>query len=271
MPELPEVETTRRGIYPHICQQKVTNVKINRSDLRWPVPEDMPQLILDSVLQDVERRGKYLLLKFESGTALIHLGMSGSIRILEQQAPARKHDHFEIHFANDRILRFNDPRRFGAFLWAGREPCQHKLLVSLGVEPLDESFNAEYIFQVSRKRKIAVKQFIMDAKVVVGVGNIYANEALFLAGIHPQRSANRISYRRYQLLVSTIKEVLEKAIEQGGTTLKDYIGADGNPGYFEQCLNVYGRGGQHCLQCNDLLSEIRQSGRTTVYCKNCQS
>jgi len=271
MPELPEVETTRRGIYPHIQLQKVASVIIRRRDLRWPIPENISQLIEGKLLLDINRRGKYLLMEFESGTALLHLGMSGSISILNSEIPPGKHDHFELYFANNKIMRFNDPRRFGCFIWAGKEPLAHKLLVNLGVEPLDQGFNAEYIYQAGKKKKISIKQLVMDSKLLVGVGNIYANESLFLAGIHPARAANRISLKRYERLVSNIKKVLTKAIEQGGTTLQDFTQVNGRPGYFSQALRVYGKAGQPCSNCNTLLSEIRQSGRSSVFCNNCQS
>ncbi len=271
MPELPEVETTLQGISPHIKHHKVIKVLIRRSDLRWPVTKDIPHLLANSILLDVTRRGKYLLLQFEQGVALIHLGMSGSISIVENEEVIGKHDHFDIQFSNHKILRFNDPRRFGAFLWAGKDPLNHKLLINLGVEPFDKDFNGNYCYRAARSRKIAVKSFIMDAKLVVGVGNIYANEALFLAGIHPARSANRIGLQRYQNLVLVIKKVLTNAIKQGGTTLRDFTQVDGKPGYFSQSLNVYGRAGLDCLQCAEPLTEIRQSGRSSVFCNNCQS
>jgi len=271
MPELPEVETTRRGIIPHIKQQQIVKVIIRRYDLRWPVPENMSARLENKILLNILRRGKYLLFKFEHGTALVHLGMSGSMKILQEENKTEKHDHFDLHFSNGVILRFNDPRRFGAFLWAGKKPLNHKLLINLGLEPLDEGFDADYCYQAAKNRKLAVKQFIMDAKLVVGVGNIYANEALFLAGIHPGRSADCISYNGYKKLVSVIKKVLTKAIEQGGTTLQDFTQVDGKPGYFTQSLNVYGRAGQPCPKCEELLSEIRQSGRSSVFCNNCQS
>jgi len=272
MPELPEVETTRRGIIPHIKGQTVSSVIIRQPKLRWPITEGMELLLTDKVLNSVRRRGKYLLLDFDHGTALIHLGMSGSIRILDPQIPIEKHDHFDIQFNNNKTLRYNDPRRFGAFLWAGEDAAKHKLLASLGVEPLEDDFDSDYIYRASRKRTIAVKQFIMDGKLVVGVGNIYANEALFLAGIHPDRAANRISLKRYKQLVMTIKSVLSAAIKQGGTTLKDAnpFKADGKMGYFAQELKVYGRAGEPCTQCDSVLLEIRQSGRTSVFCKHCQ-
>jgi formamidopyrimidine-DNA glycosylase len=270
MPELPEVETTRRGIIPHILHQNATDIVIRQWKLRWPITNNIRDLIKNTRLNQIERRGKYLLLNFDQGTALIHLGMSGSIRILKGDRSPGKHDHFDIIFGNGKYLRYNDPRKFGAFLWAGKEPLNHKLLERQGVEPLDDGFNADYIYKASRKRTIAIKQFIMDAHLVVGVGNIYANEALFLAGIHPGRQAKRISFLRYQRLVSIVKEVLSKAIEKGGTTLNDFNQVDGKPGYFAQSLNVYGKAGEQCLKCQKILVEIRQSGRSTVYCKSCQ-
>jgi len=271
MPELPEVETTRRGIIPHICQQKVQKVDIRKYDLRWPITANMPDLLTGETLNDISRRGKYLLLEFAHGTALIHLGMTGSMRILDTDKVPDKHDHFDLHFANGKILRYNDPRRFGAFLWAGADPYQHKLMQSLGVEPLTDDFNADFIYQASRTRKTAVKQFVMDAHLVVGVGNIYANEALFMAGIHPKRAADKISYKRYKLLTTCIKDVLQRAIKQGGTTLQDFSQVDGKPGYFTQQLQVYGRAGEPCNNCGEALKEIRQAGRSSVFCKNCQS
>ena len=270
MPELPEVETTRRGINAHINDQKVATVIIRQAKLRWPITENMAQLLENKILKTVARRGKYLLLEFEHGTALIHLGMSGSIRILDAASKEKKHDHFDIIFTNGKLLRYNDPRRFGAFIWAGSDPYQHKLLAKLGVEPLDDAFDSASIYKASRKKKIAIKQFIMDSHIVVGVGNIYANESLFLAGIHPLRQANQISCQRYQQLVLVIKQVLQKAINNGGTTLKDFNQVDGKPGYFSQLLNVYGRAGQQCKVCQQILVEIRLSGRSTVFCKVCQ-
>lgn len=271
MPELPEVEVTRRGISPHIKMQRVAGLVIRQPQLRWPVTDGIEKILGNKTLLDIVRRGKYLLLNFEQGTAFIHLGMSGSIRILDADTEAGKHDHFDILFSNGKILRYNDPRRFGAFLWAGKAPYEHKLLKNLGVEPLQDEFDADYLYQASKNRKIAIKQLIMNANLVVGVGNIYANEALFLAGIHPERAANRISYKRYARLVSTIKQVLGAAITQGGTTLKDFSQTDGKPGYFSQSLYVYGRGGKQCTHCGKVLVEIRQNQRSTVFCKTCQS
>ena len=270
MPELPEVETTCRGIAPHLEGKKVKSLTIRQFNLRWPIPSNMEELMKSHRLVKVYRRGKYILLTFNHGTAMIHLGMSGSMRVLDANIAVAKHDHFDIKFSNGKILRYNDPRRFGSFLWAGENPLQHKLLASLGVEPLESDFHADYIYKASRNRKIAIKQFIMDSHLVVGVGNIYANEALFQAGIRPSRAANQVSLKRYQRLVDIIKVVLDKAIKQGGTTLKDFSQIDGKPGYFAQELQVYGRAGERCLQCDEVLVEIRQCGRSSVFCKKCQ-
>lgn len=270
MPELPEVETTRRGIEPHIVQQQVVEVIVREPRLRWPIPPQFPDLLKDQVIQCVLRRGKYLLLGFESGWAIIHLGMSGSLRIVSQAEVVAKHDHVDIVLANGKTLRLNDPRRFGAVLWQQGAFESHKLLASLGPEPLGNEFTGKRLYQLSRGRKAPVKTFIMDSSVVVGVGNIYANEALFAAGIRPARAAGNISLARYGVLVSTIRQVLAAAIEQGGTTLRDFVGGDGKPGYFRQQLKVYGRSGMPCVNCKRTLTELRLGQRTTVFCKNCQ-
>ncbi|MGD8175150.1 bifunctional DNA-formamidopyrimidine glycosylase/DNA-(apurinic or apyrimidinic site) lyase [Marinimicrobium sp. ARAG 43.8] len=270
MPELPEVETTRRGIAPHILHRKVTAVHVRQPSLRWPVPDALASAIRGRQLRSVERRGKYLLLGFTNGTALIHLGMSGSLRIVKPEEPPRFHDHFDIVFGTT-VLRYCDPRRFGCLLWVEGDPLAHKLLSSLGPEPLDESaFTAEYLFARSRKRLVPVKQFLMDSKVVVGVGNIYANEALFMAGIKPIRKTGTLTRGQSERLVEQVRFVLQRSIEQGGTTLRDFVGGDGQPGYFKQQLLAYGRGAQPCRQCGKHLKEIRMSGRSTVYCVDCQ-
>ncbi|TQV82536.1 bifunctional DNA-formamidopyrimidine glycosylase/DNA-(apurinic or apyrimidinic site) lyase [Exilibacterium tricleocarpae] len=270
MPELPEVETTRRGIEPHVAGHTVTAVELRRARLRWPIPADLPVLLKRRKLLSVNRRGKYLLLRFTHGHALLHLGMSGSLRVVAADQPPRKHDHVDIRFGNGAVLRFTDPRRFGALLWTAEPPAEHSLLRHLGPEPLTEAFNADYLFARSRKRKQAVKTLIMDSAVVVGVGNIYANEALYLAGIRPSRAAGGISRAACEALTANIKEVLAKAIAQGGTTLRDFVGGDGKPGYFKQQLWVYGRGGQPCGRCGKPLKEVRLGQRSTVYCTACQ-
>jgi len=269
MPELPEVETSRRGISPHIIGSTVTDVIIRQAQLRWKIPADLLSHIQNKTLLSIDRRAKYLLLNFESGTLLIHLGMSGSLRICTLQSPAEKHDHADLIF-NNCLLRYTDPRRFGAILWLGQTPYESTLLAHLGPEPLSEEFTGEHLFQLAGKRKLPVKQFIMDQKVVTGVGNIYATEALFIAGISPIRSAGNISLKRYQLLAVSIKEILEKSIQQGGTTLKDFVGGDGKPGYFQQTLHIYGKMGNDCPKCQSPLKSLKLASRNSVYCPKCQ-
>jgi len=269
MPELPEVETTRKGILPYIDQQTVAKVIVRQPKLRWPVPEKIHDMQGERI-QTVTRRGKYILLETSKGTVLIHLGMSGSLRVLDEGIEPEKHDHIDIVFANKKLIRLRDPRRFGAVLWTTKNPHKHKLIRSLGPEPLGDDFNSDYLFQCSRGRKVSIKQFIMNGHVVVGVGNIYACESLFKAGISPKALAGKISKKRYEKLVEVIKEVLAHAIEQGGTTLKDFVQAEGNPGYFQQQLNVYGRAGEVCLACESRVKQIKQGQRSTFYCSKCQ-
>ena len=271
MPELPEVETTRRGIQPHIENQRVQRVVLRQRQLRWPVTANLDTELTGQVIQRVNRRGKYLLLETAAGTLIIHLGMSGSLRIVAPSRAAGKHDHVDIEFAgNNKVLRFTDPRRFGCMLWHTDSTASHKLLQDLGPEPLDTTFNADYLHGRSRGRSTPIKSFIMDSHVVVGVGNIYANEALFQAGIAPRRAAGKIARARYTTLVQCIQRVLRNAIEVGGTTLRDFTNSAGEPGYFKQSLQVYGRGGLPCLQCQQTLKEIRLGQRSTVYCTHCQ-
>ena len=269
MPELPEVETTRRGVEPYSRGRRVVQVKVREPRLRWPVPKDLPQRLEGQRIDRVERRAKYLLFSTAAGTVMMHLGMSGSLRVVDENEPPSYHDHLDIVFDDGRALRYNDPRRFGSCLWL--EPGEsHKLLANLGPEPLGEEFNGELLYRLSRGRRGAVKPFIMDGKVVVGVGNIYANEALFLAGIRPDRPAGRISQARYERLAREIKQVLTSAIDQGGTTLRDFVGGDGKPGYFAQRLFVYGRENQPCKHCGRMLKKSTLGQRTTVYCVACQ-
>lgn len=270
MPELPEVETTRLGITPHIRGQTVKQVIVRQRQLRWPVSPQLRRVLPGQKILDVKRRGKYLLLNTQAGTVIIHLGMSGSLRIVENDVPPEKHDHVDIVFRNHVALRLRDPRRFGAVLWTSRHTDKHPLLKSLGPEPLSDNFNVDYLFQRSRKRKISIKAFIMDSKVVVGVGNIYANEALFRAGIRPTLGAGKISRIRYQKLVTAIKNVLDEAITQGGTTLRDFTNEQGSPGYFKQQLMVYGRAGQPCSTCKANIKLVKQNQRATYYCPQCQ-
>lgn len=270
MPELPEVETTRRGILPHALGQKIRAVEVRDRRLRWPVPAEVERLLPGATIAAIERRGKYLLFRTDAGTLISHLGMSGSIRVLTGPLPAAKHDHVDIFLASGKVLRYNDPRRFGCMLWTLANPHEHELLAHLGPEPLEAGFDADYLFRLSRGRKAPLKAFIMDSRVVVGVGNIYANEALFLAGLRPGRAAGRVSRSGYARLVEAIRGVLSAAVTQGGTTLRDFVGGDGKPGYFRQQLNVYDRGGEPCRRCGAELRETRLGQRSTVYCRACQ-
>jgi len=269
MPELPEVETTRRGIKPYINQKIVKEVIVRQPKLRWPVPPEIQQME-GQIVESVTRRGKYILLETASGTALIHLGMSGSLRVVESDVEAEKHDHVDIVLESGKAVRLRDPRRFGAFLWTKKNPLKHKLIRSLGPEPLTDDFNADYLYEVSRGRSMSIKQFIMNGHVVVGVGNIYACESLFKSRISPKWAAGKVSKKRYKNLVDEIKTVLAKAIEQGGTTLQDFVQVEGSPGYFKQELNVYGRAGQACFNCNTSIKQITQGQRSTFYCTKCQ-
>ncbi len=270
MPELPEVETSRRGIAPFLEQQTVVKLVVRNSKLRWPVSPKLAQWIEGHTIRKVSRRAKYLLLEFSHGHLMIHLGMSGSLRILSQSTKAEKHDHVDLVVSSGKVLRFTDPRRFGCWLWSEQKTARG-LLAHLGPEPLSDAFTPELLYRKCQARKAAIKQVIMDNKVVVGVGNIYAAESLFLAGIHPKRAANRLSRTRIEKLYQTICEVLSAAITQGGTTLKDFTQSDGKPGYFQQKLSVYGRKENPCLKCGTLLKECKQGQRTTVYCPVCQT
>lgn len=269
MPELPEVETTLRGITPHITQQVISEVIVRQAQLRWLI-EPTIQSLTGATILSCERRAKYILMNTSNGSVIWHLGMSGSMRILQKGAAVEKHDHVDIVFNNNVLLRYTDPRRFGACLYVPSDPLKHKLLCNLGPEPFDDAFNAHYLFQLSRGKNTSIKQFIMDGHVVCGVGNIYACEALFKSAIHPTRKAGNVSKKRYLTLVKAIKDILQKAIENGGTTLKDFIQSDGKPGYFKQHLNVYGRKGEVCFTCQKPLKIIKQAQRSTFYCGHCQ-
>jgi len=271
MPELPEVETTRRGIVPYLKGQRIRRLVVRERRMRWPIPAELESLIEGQIIRDVERRAKYLLFRFDHGSMIGHLGMSGSMRILTGELPPpRKHDHVDLLTDHGTCLRFHDPRRFGSLLWCDGDPAKHDLLKALGPEPLDGDFDAQRLYRLSRGRKAPVKSFIMDNHTVVGVGNIYANEALFAAGIHPLRAAGRIALPRYERLVSEIKRVLARSIETGGTTLRDYVNGDGMPGYFALSLSVYGRDGEPCPQCKQPLKVTRSGQRSTFYCGACQ-
>lgn len=270
MPELPEVETTRRGIEPHLLHRTITDIIIRQPSLRWPVPKQLGLKACDQKIQQVDRRGKYLLIRLGTGTIIIHLGMSGSLRICPVSTPPEKHDHIDFIIGNEQTLRLRDPRRFGAVLWTAKDPARHKLLSPLGPEPMQDSFNSEYLFEHTRKRSAAIKSVIMNSHIVVGVGNIYASESLYLAGINPKRKAGSLSLSRCEKLAAAIKQVLSESIRQGGTTLRDFVREDGQPGYFALSLNVYGKTGEPCPQCGKPIRQITQQQRSTFYCTQCQ-
>ncbi len=270
MPELPEVETVRRGVEPHLLGRRIERVVVRQPQLRWPVPAELPSLLAGQRVRGVARRAKYLLIGLDGGTLLVHLGMSGRLFLAENGESVAKHDHIDWQLDSGMTLRFNDPRRFGAVLWQPREGPEHPLLSELGPEPLSAEFDGDYLYARSRGRSAAIKSFLMDNRIVVGVGNIYANEALFAAGIRPTAAAGKVSRPRYRLLAEAVRQVLEAAIAQGGTTLKDFVGGDGKPGYFKQELQVYGRAGLPCTSCGAALREIRLAQRSTVYCTRCQ-
>ena len=269
MPELPEVETTRRGLLPHVAGRRVEHVLLRRPDLRWPIPREVEELLPDQRIAGIRRRAKYLLLDTDVGSALLHLGMSGSLRVLPDDTPVRAHDHVDIALDSGRVLRFNDPRRFGCLLWQAPGET-HELLAGLGPEPLSGDFDGDYLFARSRGRSAPVKTFLMDQSVVVGVGNIYAAEALFIAGISPLREAGKVSRARYAALADAVKMILAHAIDRGGTTLRDFINPDGAPGYFEQELLAYGRGGEPCPRCGRALKQASIGQRASVWCGHCQ-
>jgi formamidopyrimidine-DNA glycosylase len=270
MPELPEVETTCRGLAPHLCGQRIRAVRIRDPRLRWPVAANVATQPCGQLIVGVSRRAKYLLINLENGTIIIHLGMSGSLRLGSGNEAPRTHDHVEIELGNALVLRLHDPRRFGSIHFTDADPIRHRLLASLGVEPLSNAFTAQRLKRHSASRRVAVKTFIMDSKVVVGIGNIYASEALFLAGIHPTRPAGRIALHRYEDLVAAVRDVLSKAIEQGGTTLRDFVNGAGEPGYFAQSLRVYGRADLPCTICATPITSRVVAQRNTFFCIRCQ-
>ncbi|MBK9161876.1 MAG: Fpg/Nei family DNA glycosylase [Nitrosomonadales bacterium] len=308
MPELPEVETTRRGLAKHLVGATIADVVIRNASLRWPIPENLPKLLRGRTILSLERRAKYLLADCGSGTLILHLGMSGSLRILPAGTPAEKHDHFDLVLDNGMLMRLRDPRRFGAVLWHKGDPATHPLLATLGPEPLEEhdlflpphrgkdrmgveqrpctastpsptlplqggggyKFDARYLYQATRKRSVSIKQCIMDSRVVVGVGNIYANEALFRAGIRPRLAAGKLSLPRCAKLVGEIRATLAEAIDLGGSSLRDFVDTAGQPGYFQQTYRVYGRAGEACHKCGTTIRQIRQGQRSSFYCAHCQ-
>ena len=269
MPELPEVETTRRGIEPFVTGRVVERVLLRRQDLRWPIPRAIASKLPGQRIDAVERRAKYLLLHTEAGSALLHLGMSGSLRITDPATSPRTHDHYDIVLDTGKALRFNDPRRFGCLLWQ-RPGETHPLLRGLGPEPFGDAFAGDWLWSASRGRRAAVKTFLMDQSIVVGVGNIYASEALFAAGVYPKRAAGAVSRTRYARIASEIRRVLNYAITRGGTTLRDFLAPDGAPGYFEQELAVYGRTGEPCKVCGTPIRSGVVGQRMTYWCPHCQ-
>jgi len=275
MPELPEVETTRRGLAAHLTSLTIADVVIRNASLRWPIPKNLPKLLRGQAIHSLQRRAKYLLMDCGSGTLILHLGMSGSLRILAADTPPEKHDHFDLLLSDGTLMRLRDPRRFGAVLWHSGDAHTHPLLASLGPEPLPDAsgkndFNARYLYQATRGRSVSIKQCIMDNHIVVGVGNIYANEALFRAGIKPQLAAGILSLPRCSKLVDEIRATLAEAIAMGGSTLRDFVNSAGQPGYFQQNYWVYGRGGEPCRRCGTPIRLVRQGQRSSFYCRSCQ-
>ncbi len=253
MPELPQAETTRRGLEPHAAGRRIVALAVYEARLRWRVPDDLPAKLAGQRVIGLGRRAKYLLITLESGTLLVHLGMSGTLRVLAADTPRIAHDHYDLLLESGRTLRFNDPRRFGSLHYTSGDPRQHPLLARLAPEPFDREFDAPYFWRITRRRRASIKQVLMNSRLVVGVGNIYASEALFRAG-----------------LVKAVRAVLSLAIRVGGTTLRDYVGADGEPGYFRQKLYVYERAGKPCRVCRTPIRQITQQGRSTYYCPSCQ-
>jgi formamidopyrimidine-DNA glycosylase len=270
MPELPEVETTRRGIRAALRGRAITGFELRQHRLRWPVDRALARELPGQCVHEVRRRAKYLLIELERGTLIAHLGMSGSLRIVPPGTAWLPHDHYEISIDCGRALRFNDPRRFGSLHWVQGDPLAHPLLAGLGPEPLEAGFDADYLAARARRRRVAIKPFLMDQRTVVGVGNIYASEALFRAGIHPRRAAGRVSRERLGRLVDSVQAVLGEAIRHGGTTLRDYVSAEGAPGYFRQELYVYERTGQPCRNCGAPIRHLVQGQRSTYFCAACQ-
>jgi formamidopyrimidine-DNA glycosylase len=270
MPELPEVETTRRGLEPLLVGRTIVAVRVVQGALRWPVPYDLGETLAGATVRAVRRRSKYLLIDCGKGTLIVHLGMTGHLRVVPGGEELRKHDHVELLLDNRRALRFNDSRRFGAILWTDGEPLRHPLLAALGPEPFDQSFSADYLAARAQGRSVAVKPFLMDARTVVGVGNIYASEALFRAGIDPRRAAGKVGRTAWARLVPAVRTVLEEAIAAGGTTIRDFTKSDGEPGYFRISLKVYGRAGEPCVTCGRQVRLVRLGQRSTYFCSNCQ-
>lgn len=270
MPELPEVETVRRGIEPYLCGTTIKGVVVRERRLRWRVTEELERVVPGQQVIGVNRRGKYLLVETKAGVLIIHLGMTGHLRIIDQKHPLGAHDHIDLLLESGFLLRFNDPRRFGLMVWTNDDLTNHQLLAHLGAEPLEEGFDGKWLYHCSRRRRCSVKSLLMNNRLVVGVGNIYANEALFRSGIHPGRRSDRIGRNRYGRLAESVKSVLSDAIESGGTTLNDFVGSDGRPGYFAQALSVYGRESEPCPHCSSPIRRRVLSQRATFFCPHCQ-
>jgi formamidopyrimidine-DNA glycosylase len=270
MPELPEVETTRRGLEPHLTGQRILRAVVRHRGMRWTVRADLDRLLRGLRIERLDRRSKYLLIDCGKGWLIVHLGMSGSLRIVSADAPPGKHDHLDLVLGNGKALRLTDPRRFGAVLWQKGEPARHKLLRDLGPEPFTAEFNAQRMYEWTRKRSAAIRNLLLDSRLVCGVGNIYANEALFRAGIHPARAGGRIGRARYARLVDSVRETLSDAIRAGGSTLRDFVHADGSPGYFQQHYFVYDRAGEPCRRCATPIKALRLGQRSAFYCPRCQ-
>jgi formamidopyrimidine-DNA glycosylase len=270
MPELPEVETTRRGLAPHLIGHRIEAVTVRDARLRWPIAAELPRAICGQRIRDLRRRAKYLIVDLDRGALIVHLGMSGALSVVGSSTPAGKHDHLDLHIDGGKLLRLTDPRRFGSVHLVAGKPEEHVLLRTLGPEPLSRDFSAEQLHRLSRGRRASIKEFLMNARVVAGIGNIYANEALFRAGIHPRAPAGRIGIDRYRALVEAVRDTLSAALEAGGSSLRDWHHADGGLGYFQQQYFVYGRCGEPCRRCGTAIREIRQGQRATCYCPRCQ-
>lgn len=276
MPELPEVEVTKQGIEPHIQGKQVTAVHIYDGRLRWPIPKNLGDILIGQKLHQIKRRGKYLLLRFDEGHLIIHLGMTGVLRVMTSLDELKKHDRVEIQFGK-KILRLHDPRKFGAVLWSSNEDGEidcHPLLLKLGLEPFSNEFGGKYggkhLYDCSRKRSVSIKQWLLSGQAVVGVGNIYCSESLFDAGIHPEMSVGRLSLFRANLLAASVRKILTKAIKAGGSSLKDFVNSDGEPGHFMLQTKVYGRAGLPCVVCKSPIRQIVQGQRSTYFCAKCQ-
>lgn len=270
MPELPEVETTRRGIEPHIVGRRIARLLVHDARLRWPVEPGMVAVVAGAAIRRAGRRAKYLLIETDAGTLILHLGMSGSLRVLPAATPRIAHDHIDIELDSGQTLRFNDPRRFGSLLFTTGDARAHPLLELLAPEPLEDEFDGEYLWRITRRRAVAIKQLIMNSRLVVGVGNIYASEALFRARVRPRRQSRSLTRKECARLARAIKATLAMALKAGGTTLRDYVGADGNPGYFRQRLYVYERAGSPCRVCGTPIRQFTQGQRSTYWCAHCQ-